>query len=298
MNILKKAVRLLRGRESSEPREVLAPNVSAYLVRCGIGRAIREKRPFLVSRLGWFEAYAIGFYEAEARITENMKSRMWNNPGIFPPTEEGFLAFHEEYAKAMAQADIFGLMQSPYEKEVLTRHAPQALLCELGALEPYLHPLPWSAYLAGLRVLVIHPFAASIAAQYRAARARLFLNPEVLPEFDLTTILPPQTLSGNTGGYPSWTSALAALKEQIATREFDVAIVGCGAYGLPAGAFVKSLGKVCIHMGGATQMLFGVTGGRWDTMDAFRLITNEHWCRPSEAERPPNWKNVENGCYW
>lgn len=298
MNILKTAARILAGKAKPDPGESAVPNLSAHLVCCGIGSAIRERRPFLVSRLGWFEAYSIGFIEAGGQLNGSLKKKMWNNPGIFPPTEEGFGKFHEEYARSMAEADILGLMHCPYEKEVIARHAPQALLCGLGDLEPYYHPVPWSRYLAGLRVLVVHPFAASIEAQFRTVRDRLFFDPDVLPEFELATIVPPQTLSGNTGGFSSWSDALASLQEKVAAHTFDVAIIGCGAYGLPTGAFVKKLGKVCVHLGGATQMLFGVTGGRWDAMDAFRILTNEHWCRPSEAERPPNWREVENGCYW
>jgi len=199
----------------------------------------------------------------------------------------------------MKEIDILALMRCPYEKPVVTRHAPNALLCELGDLEPYFHPVPWSQYLVGLRVLVVHPFAASIKAQYAKARERLFVDKNVLPEFDLVTLKPPQTLCGNSDGYQSWSEALAALQEKIGGQTFDVAITGCGAYGLPVGAFVKmNLRKVCIHLGGATQMLFGVRGGRWDSMGIFRLLMNEHWSRPSPEERPPNWQKAEDGCYW
>jgi len=299
MNLLQIPARLFRPAPPVATKECLTPNLSAYLVCCGIGGAIRDKRPFLVSRLGWFEAYSIGSYEAEGRLSDALREKMWNTPGIFPATEESFVRFRGAYLQAMPLADIFGLMRCPYEKSVITNHAPQALLCELGDLEPYYHPVPWSRYLAGLRVLVIHPFAASIASQYLHARTKLFLNPEVLPEFDLVTIMPPQTLCGNTGGFASWCDALAFLKEKVAAQTFDVAVIGCGAYGLPTGAFIKEeLGKVCIHLGGATQMLFGVTGGRWDAMGAFRLLCNESWCRPSVDERPPGWQAAENGCYW
>ena len=286
------------GKKRNASRERLAPNLTAHLVCCGIGAAIRERRPFLASRLGWFEAYSIGFIEAGGQLNDSLKRKMWNNPGIFPATEEGFEKFRVAYVQAMSQADILGLMHCPYEKEVITRYAPQALLCELGDLEPYYHPGPWSRHLAGLRVLVVHPFAETISLQYRTVRERLFFDSDVLPEFELLTVIPPQTLSGNTGGFSCWSDALASLEEKVGTQTFDVAIVGCGAYGLPTGAFIKKLGKVCVHLGGATQMLFGVTGARWDSMSAFRILTNDYWCRPSEAERPKNWRDVEKGCYW
>jgi hypothetical protein len=80
--------------------------------------------------------------------------------------------------------------------------------------------------------------------------------------------------------------------------DFDVAIVGSGSYGLPIGAFIKEMGKVCVHIGGAVQNLFGITGGRWIEMPRFRALLNPYWVRPSEEERPPNWKSAEGGCYW
>jgi hypothetical protein len=45
-------------------------------------------------------------------------------------------------------------------------------------------------------VLVIHPFADSIEAQYRR-RELLFDNPGVLPDFHLKTVRAVQSLAGN-----------------------------------------------------------------------------------------------------
>jgi hypothetical protein len=126
----------------------------------------------------------------------------------------------------------------------------------------------------------------------------LFLDPDVLPEFDLVTLEPPQTICGNNDGFASWSSALESLKNKVAAESFDVCIVGCGGYGLPVGAHVKSLGRVAIHLGGATQTLFGVVGSRWEAMPFFRVLLNPYWKRPEESERPSNWEKVESGCYW
>jgi hypothetical protein len=84
----------------------------------------------------------------------------------------------------------------------------------------------------------------------------------------------------------------------VLQEDFDVAIVGCGAYGLPLGAFIKRQGKACIHMGGATQLLFGITGNRWRDMPQFQALQTEAWQPPLESERPVNWKQVEGGSYW
>jgi hypothetical protein len=147
-------------------------------------------------------------------------------------------------------------------------------------------------------VLVIHPFAASIERQYATVRDKLFIDPQVLPEFKLLTLKSPQTLCGNTDGYASWSDALLRLKDRVAELEFDVAIVGCGAYGLPIGAFIKQQGKVCIHLGGGTQALFGIVGKRWLKNVPMKLYINDFWQPPNINERPNNFDKVEGGCYW
>ena len=64
--------------------------------------------------------------------------------------------------------------------------------------------------------------------------------------------------------------------------EFDVLIVGAGAYGLPLAAEAKRMGKVGIHIGGAIQILFGILGHRWETehVEQFGPLFNDHWVRP------------------
>jgi len=273
--------------------------VSPHIAGTVIGQALAQRSAFLASRLGWFEAYSIGHYDASGRITEGIRKKMWNTPGIFPDSEEQFAAFRAEYTRCIGSVDLLGLMECPNEDAVVARYAPRALRCRLQDLEPYYQPIPWSKHLAGLKVLVIHPFAESIERQYRSSRERLFLDADVLPRFELSTLRSPQTLCGNTDGFASWNDALADLRDKVARLEFDAAIIGSGAYGLPIGAFVKSLGRTAIHLGGATQALFGIIGSRWTQPgQPMRFLINSHWVRPMASERPANWKQAEEGCYW
>ncbi|MDO5614604.1 MAG: hypothetical protein Q4G16_00310 [Cruoricaptor ignavus] len=89
------------------------------------------------------------------------------------------------------------------------------------------------------------------------------------------------------------------MKEKISKTDFDIAIIGCGAYGFPLASFIKNLGKQAIHLGGVTQLLFGITGKRWEDWEHYtslRAENGKHWITPTEA--PKGFKNVENGCYW
>ena len=56
------------------------------------------------------------------------------------------------------------------------------------------------------------------------------------------------------------TVALNYMFDEAMKKNFDVAIIGCGAYGFPLAAKLKQAGKIVIHLGGATQLLFGIIG--------------------------------------
>jgi hypothetical protein len=283
--------------KTPSPPLVLSPQIDAYLVSQMIGAAIVSKQPFLASRVGFTEARCLSQPEAKTNPSEFIRHLIWRYSGVFPATAGQFLDFREKYISALEQVDLLGLIRNSAEKKLVDELASLPSTCDLGSLEPYLYPFPWSKFLAGKTVLVVHPFVKSIQSQY-AIRKELFLNPDVLPEFQLIVIKAPQTLAGNTDGFASWTHALDSLTQRVCETEFDVAILGCGAYGMPLGAHIKKMGKTAIHLGGATQILFGISGKRWLERPSFRALMTMAWRPPLDSERPPNLDKVEEGCYW
>lgn len=222
------------------------------------------------------------------------------NAGFFPATDTQLDRFATVFLDAVRHTDVMAIWYNPNEHRIIERYCPEASLIELGCLEAMRFEEPWSEALAGRTVLVVHPFARSIAAQYRNNRRLLFANPLVLPDFELKTLRAVQTIAGNTDGFSDWFTALEHMKNRIAEEQFDVAIIGAGAYGLPLAAFVKSLGQQAIHMGGATQILFGVKGRRWETeyRESLGTLINKHWVRPLPEETPEHANLVEGGSYW
>jgi len=101
-----------------------------------------------------------------------------------------------------------------------------------------------------------------------------------------------------TPQYPDWLTALEALREQMAALTFDVAIVGAGAWSIPLVTHAKSLGAWGIHLGGATQIFFGIKGKAWETHEQISGFFNEAWTRPSTSETPQGILQIENGRYW
>ena len=86
--------------------------------------------------------------------------------------------------------------------------------------------------------------------------------------------------------------------DEIACKDFDIALVGAGAYSLPLVNAIKNMGKKAIQTGGGTQLYFGIMGNRWEKSPYVKKYVNENWTRPSHFETPENAENVEGACYW
>lgn len=61
---------------------------------------------------------------------------------------------------------------------------------------------------------------------------------------------------------------------------------------------VRSLGKVAIHIGGALQLFFQITGRRWANMHELGAMNGLDWIRPSKNETPFDYEKHEGGAYW
>ena len=264
-----------------------------------IAHLLLDCKPCLVGRIGHTEGRIVGEHlfrgSRYGRVTWRQAHQ---NAGIFPVTPQLLSKVAAIYVESIAQSDLLGFWQTTHQARLLSDHYPDIPLAPLPALEPYRHALPWSAALKHRRVLVVHPFASSIQRQFQLNRFAIFDNPNVLPEMDLQVLAPPQTLAPLTGGYATWLEAFAHLKETVLQQDFDVALLGCGAYGLPLGAAIKATGRQAIHLGGALQVLFGIRGRRWEQLPEISALMNDNWVRPTQQETPASASRVDEGCYW
>lgn len=264
-----------------------------------IYEAVMAEKPVLVARIGSTELSLLQHYLAGRRAyPEDIKNNMLTYSGVFPPTDDILNRFAELFLESIKSVDCMGVWFNDQEDMVCKKYCPQATITRLEALEPYRYVRPWSRALAGKKVLVISSFAETIKKQYNEKWNYLFQDTNVLPQFNLTTMRAVQSIAGTKTSYGDWFEALEAMKNEMATKDFEVAIISAGAYGLPLGAFAKSLGKRVVHMGGAAQILFGIKGSRWDQWTAITKLYNEHWVRPSPEETPASFIKVEDGCYW
>jgi hypothetical protein len=222
---------------------------------------------------------------------------MRKNAGFINPTVPKLERFCELMQNDMKQVDVLASWirgEQVFYKDM----SPDISTISIWFIEPFKSANPWSEALKGKTVLVVHPYEESIQKQY-ANREKLFSDPRVLPEFNLKTIKAIQSIAYNETEYKNWFEALDFMKKQISETEFDIAIIGCGAYGFPLAAHVKRMGKKAVHLGGATQVLFGISGRRWEDDPSFKdNYINEYWVKPNANETPKQFSKIEDGCYW
>lgn len=241
---------------------------------------------------------------------ENVINALYNNAGVFPKEVDVAEKLSERYLKDIPEIDMLACHQY-YEKFMPLKDDIERVQLEM--LYPFFVDRPWTRILKGKKVLVIHPFEETIREQYKK-RELLFTNTDILPDFELITMKAVQTIAGNKSEFKDWFDALSFMENRINKIDFDIAFVGCGAYGLPLAAHIKRLGKQAIHLAGGTQLLFGIIGNRWsvdyknkgtwhylpgiDINIDYTPLFNENWIYPLSVDTPQNAKAVEGACYW
>ena len=265
-----------------------------------IAQQILSKKPFMAARFGSTELYTLEVYDwkIESKYTQAIEQfSRWS--GFFPCEKSLMQQFVQLMKDTCNQVDTLAIwnmfMEAYYIKHQMKK---EVYLTQLRFLEPWYAENPWTRALKGKKVLVIHPFTESIQKQYEK-REHLFPNKDILPEFTLLTLKAVQTVAGEKDSrFETWFDALDWMYREAMKIDFDIALIGCGAYGMPLAAKIKQSGKQAIHMAGVLQILFGIKGARWDDDPVVSKLYNEYWVRPSENEKPKQAKVVEGGCYW
>ena len=265
---------------------------------------LSRKGGCLVGKIGTTELLALEFSDRwicppfpENFTWKRPAQRIYTNAGVFPIEKGQFHEFIKVFRESLRNLDGLFLWQkepllAAYEASVARRETPEARSLNGLTLSPCLAP-----HLSHLRWLVVSPFARTMKSQLAKLNK---LHPAGRGDWRETArhcrfIACPLAASLVSSPYSNWSTGLADLQKKIAEADdFDVLIVGAGAWSLPLLMAAKSRGKIGIHMGGTTQNIFGIKGGRWDSHG----IYTRHWVRPSPEETPSERFKIESGCYW
>ena len=283
-------------------------------------RRIDEGKPLMVSRFGAVEISAVYNYmniispthsaikfitgeQGEWWWNEGTRYCMKNNAGFFPNDNDSLARFGECMLDDMTQIDILASWLNL--EHCMTGRMSGVIPIAFNFLDPFWSKRPWTKALEGKKVLVVHPYQEEIEYQYAHNRERLHKNPDTLPEFHLITFKAVQSIGGNDH-YASWFDALEYMEREIDKIDYDVCLLGCGAYGMPLAAHIKRTGKIAVHFGGSLQLLFGIWGKRWENREygaregisQYPDLPNAYWIRPYDSSITPSMRKVENGCYF
>ena len=264
-----------------------------------ISHYLKISKPFIAGKIGGAElkllyAYLNNIKQSQADIIE-----VSTISGVQPYNKENVAKYANCLLDALSSVDALAMWDRVipgFEQHICEKS--ECYPIRLHDLEPYYYDeKPWCHQLKGKNVLLISPFTESAKKQY-AQKDKVWPY-GLLPDFNLLTIkYPTSNLLSKNPVDKSIFDFVNETNDKIDKVDFDVAIIGAGAASLLLASHIKQQGRSAIHMGGATQILFGIRGNRWDNFPQFQKFFNEHWIRPSKDETPEKANLAESGCYW
>lgn len=285
-------------------------------------RAVQVGGAYAAGKLGTSELDALCWYishrqnkvgTGRAAYPRHVFQHMVVNAGLFPARPESIDGWCEHMLQAVLPYMDLMVEWSPtsklHEYYFLEAHAPQSRRTVLRALEPYYEEDVGDRYTLaipdGAKVAIISPFTDTILAQgprlHEVWPSKPMWNPSITC-IPIQTFFTPLVTSLPTQQWPAgitcWKAACDAIIEKVRVVGAKYAIVGCGALSLPIVVALKSAGCVAIHTGGATQIMFGIKGRRWDAHGIISNFYNDAWVRPAAHEIPEHASAIENGCYF
>jgi hypothetical protein len=274
---------------------------------------INSNKPFSIIRFGWGpETILCHRYYINNNIKNvNNLNNILRICGIYSKNNDIsiFEKYFEELNKSVSTSDLLVSFENSDIDNIQNYYSEMYELKQLNfdSLESYkllqINEIPWSHYLLGKKVLIINPFTDSIKKQLNN-NFQLFKDKKIFLDDQEFIFYKTFQTHGNNYIHENWLETFNIMCNDIEKLNFDIALLGCGGYGIPLCNFIKTkMNKSAIYVGGALQILFGVMGNRWINGNGpvLKKILEEHkpnFIHPSGDELLPNRKNVENGCYW
>ena len=230
--------------------------------------------------------------------------------GLFPANPDFYCRYNDLYLEAIRNLDNLGLFLEPVtlEKKLIQGYKLNNKLIYYLDQEPdrSLKADEDNCYLPLFKdrnLLIICPFAHVLAERANqeifenvwAKTGKPWFHPASVQSLEFPYGFSPSTWKQ----YPTSLDLLSDLQTQIQQRNFDVALVGAGGLAIPLVAFIKSLGKIGLDLGGHLQMLFGVIGKRWRHQAEWQqYYFNEFWIDMPNHYQPLEQDVCDNGAYW
>lgn len=266
-------------------------------------------KKFMITRVGVGNETNVAFFtDTLQSIDSKMLVSLSNNAGIYNITPDNLLKYAQLYINAIKESNALATFNNTmifqqehfinnYKLDVLYSRVLEPFYCCLENIKP------WTQHLQGKKVLIVNPFVKSFKKQlkegfqiFKDSNKKLFMDNQEFVFYKSYN-----TAAGNSI-HKDWEETYDIMCKDISKLDFDIALLGCGGYGLPLCNFIyKEMNKSAIYVGGGLQLLFGVMGKRWDDIQMWMDIIKENdskFIRPSINEQIPNKQRIEGGCYW
>lgn len=282
--------------------------------------ALAEQRGFAVGKIGVTEQQLLVWLMLQQQNAQSakknllalvLKNQARSHSGIFPAENDFYLRFGQAYVGALHQLDVIGLFrakQAAFELMLLNHFQFANPLTRFQNLHPD-HSIPDDAsncYLPLLRdkkILIVTPFGNLLASRatreifegvWRAS-GKKFFEPARVEGLEFPYGFARETWTR----YATCLDLMDEIQNEMARRDFDVALIGAGGMGVPLAAFVKRLGKIGIMLGGHLQLIFGVKGARWKNDRTWRdTFFNEWWIDMPAHYHPKQGDDAGEYAYW
>jgi len=262
-----------------------------------IANLVKENKSFLISRVGLGGETAISaLVLANQQIPQHVYNWFYINAGFYG--SKNLITYAKYYKSACESCDLHAYWNFQGFIEMEDFLVPEdKTLIDVSALESFRFDNPWTEHLKGKKILIINPFKETIDKQL-LVKDKIWENKNILPDAEYITYKSVQSIGGQ-GPDKDWYESYDKMCKDISEIDFDVALLGCGSYGLPLCDFIKNkLNKSTVYIGGGLQLYFGIKGKRWEGSEDITKFYNEYWVRPNTEETPATSTMVEGGCYW
>lgn len=291
-----------------------------------IKESIESNKPIFIGKIGSIELQLI--YQTiliEKRNLDDylmyLKYEVTNASGLYPDDNNTFKLFVNEYLESIKDIDILASWNDKmlsveewiYKLFINKNLSIYKGVVDLQSLESFYTDSKnwWQNLFENKTILIISPFTESISKQLLKrddvwkGKWENFWSTKI--NFKYIKFPHPYYLQSPEvqSSYPKhYRYLIQDFKNKIKEiGDFDIALIGTGCYSILLGSYIKTeLKKSAFHLGGGLQMMFGVYGNRWfqngNMSNFFKEYINEHWCRPSNNEKPSGFKKQEDGCYF
>jgi hypothetical protein len=284
-----------------------------------VGLAVGSAAGYAAGKIGVSERACLLYPMLEAQgatplqlraFEQTLKVKATDQSGVFPANSAFYREFAAFYADRMRELDCIGLSMDSLRPslEIIRFYSFTADLIRYHDQEPD-RSVPaddsrcYLPHFAGRRVLIVSPYAQAL--RDRAERdtfeavwtntGKRWFEPATVDAVEFPYGFARETQRH----FGTCLDLLDDIKARVQQHEFDVALIGAGALGIPIASHVKSLGKVGLSLGGALQVIFGVIGHRWRRSAHWReRYINEAWVDVPAKYRPDPGETDASMNYW